>query len=134
MFKSIYFSLKSNNKKYVVIVNCGKFYRSFGDDALVIHEIFKYKIHDMIVGFPDNSLESVILGLNNSGICVLVSYPKNNIVYYKVDINNYNRYLSMAKLFYDIEYKEDLLNNLVHKCLVKDINNYSKIKDFINEL
>lgn len=61
MFKSIYFSLKINNKKYVVIASCGKFYRSFGDDTLVIYEIcnkIKRRIKKKIKYLNDKSRSS----------------------------------------------------------------------------
>lgn len=134
MFKKVYFYLKKRNKNLVILVNCGKFYRTLGDDAYVVHEILKYKIHDELLGFPDNVLDNVIARLNNVKIGCVVCYPNSKIVKYDVVDSNYNRYLQMAKLFFEIESKESFLHTLIHMCLVKDISNYEKIKDFLNDL
>ena len=37
----------------------GKFYATYDDDALVVHGIFKYKICNGRVGFPESALGKV---------------------------------------------------------------------------
>ena len=50
---------RRNKMKSVRLRKYGKFYATYDDDALVVHGIFKYKICNGRVGFPESALGKV---------------------------------------------------------------------------
>ncbi len=64
----IYIRLKSDNKEFIILINNGKFYYVFNDDAYIIYYLFNYKINNNMVKFPDNILNKIIKELKNKDI------------------------------------------------------------------
>ena len=59
----------------------GKFYNCFGDDAIIIHHLMKYKIVPSKggVGFPESAYNKVINILEDNKISYRV-YEKDNLL------------------------------------------------------
>ena len=77
----IYIRLKSDNKEFIILINNGKFYYVFNDDAYIIYYLFNYKINNNMVKFPDNILNKVIKELKNKDIGYII-YNKDIIYKY----------------------------------------------------
>ena len=126
----MYTDLKSNFVDVVVLIQSGKFYITFDNDALLLSYLFKYKKINNKVGFPNNALPNVLKKLE-----------ENNISYI-VDDNTRN--ISLENKYYILLQKanEDLLiTNMCGSLIIKikekvseDFANYEKIKKLIDEL
>ena len=57
--KEKYLNIKINNKDFLVVIKNGKFYYVYGEDTYIIYYIFKYKIKDNILCFPDTNINKV---------------------------------------------------------------------------
>ena len=59
----------------------GKFYNTFGDDAIIIHHLMNYKIVPSKggVGFPESAYNKVINTLEDNNISYRV-YEKDNLL------------------------------------------------------
>ena len=99
----------------------GKFYNSFGDDAIIIHHLMKYKIVPSKggVGFPESSFNKVINALEENNISYRV-YEKDNLLLekdyqklnsYKKLLANARKELSFEQRINDIEKKIKTLSN-----------------------
>ncbi len=120
---------KLNYSKYIVIIKKGNFFISFDNDALILSNIFNYKIiqsnNNFKVGFPVNSLSKIIMKLDSL---------KLNYIVVDEDIIEKNKFKDNT---YD-EYINNIINNRIYlnrineinKKLSKNINN-PNIKDII---
>lgn len=131
--KDKYELLKKENSARLVIIKVGNFYTTFGSDALILHYLFSYQITNDKLGFPACSLEKVRWDLKNKKInCLIVC--DDILDEDKYDNNQYYDILGVAQKFH---YEEVSINILIDRILVlihKDYGNYSKIKEFIDEI
>lgn len=58
--KDEYVNAKKNHLKSVVFINDGDFYRTFGEDAVIIWSLMDYKFIDGFVGFPKTSISKLL--------------------------------------------------------------------------
>ena len=120
---------KLNYSKYIVIIKKGNFFISFDNDALILSNIFNYKIiqsnNNFKVGFPVNSLSKIIMKLESLKLNYIV-VDKDIIEKNKFKDNTYDEYLN------NIMNNRIYLNriNEINKKLSKNINN-PNIKDII---
>ena len=120
---------KLNYSKYIVIIKKGNFFISFDNDALILSNIFNYKIiqsnNNFKVGFPVNSLSKIIMKLDSLKLNYIV-VDKDIIEKNKFKDNTYDEYLN------NIMNNRIYLNriNEINKKLSRNINN-PNIKDII---
>lgn len=84
-------------KELIELRKSGKFYNSFGDDAIILHYLMGYKIvaEKGGVGFPETAYNKVINALEDSEISYKV-YEKENIIAEK-DFKKLNSYKNVLK-------------------------------------
>ncbi|MBQ7030872.1 MAG: hypothetical protein IJN13_00675 [Bacilli bacterium] len=84
-------------KELIELRKSGKFYNSFGDDAIILHYLMGYKIvaEKGGVGFPETAFNKVINALEDEEISYKV-YEKDNIIAEK-DFKKLNSYKSILK-------------------------------------
>lgn len=117
----IYTKLKSDNKEFIILINNGKFYYVFNDDAYIIYYLFNYKINNNMVKFPDNILNKVIKELKYKDIGYII-YNKDIIKEYGDSIK-YNKYYLLGIDKYN---KDIIINNC--KCLLLKLE-YRELKN-----
>ena len=87
----------SIKKELIELRKSGKFYNSFGDDAIILHYLTGYKIvaEKGGVGFPETAYNKVINALEDEEVSYVV-YEKENILAEK-DFKKLNSYKSLLK-------------------------------------
>lgn len=136
-------NVKKIHPEYVVFVNIGKFYYTYGRDSYIISYLFNYKLNkfDNIsrCGFSDNSINKVIAKLEQNKINYIVLDRKNNYdVVNKLNnknLNNYNKIFEKSKININLKKRIDNINmylysNLNNSQINKILTNMEKI---INE-
>lgn len=131
MLKEKYNLYKSTYKEYLIIIKSGNFYLCLNEDALILHQLFKYKIVESTnfikVGFPLLNVTKITKGLDDKKINYIVVDEKI-IEKQKYKDNNYSKYL----LIYDTyqiyinrinKINEILKKNLCNKNIAKILNN-----------
>lgn len=116
--------------KYVLLIKSGNFYITLEKDAIVMHNIFDYKLNNksniIKVGFPITSLNKITSKLDNIEVNYLII--DNNIVFKnKFNKNNYNKYLENNTN--DILKRIDVINNTL-----KNNASYSNINDILKDV
>ena len=103
----------------------GKFYNSFGDDAIIIHHLMKYKIVPSKggVGFPESSFNKVINALEENNISYRV-YEKDNLLLEKdyQKLNSYKKVLSSARKELSFEQRINDIEKKIKTLSNKKIN------------
>ena len=89
-----YYMYKPKYKEYILMIKSGNFYEIIGKDALIMNDIFGYKIskisNTLKCGFPINSLDKVEKTLENHHINFVVIENTNHQTCFKN--NNYKKY------------------------------------------
>jgi len=87
----------SIKKELIELRKSGKFYNSFGDDAIILHYLLGYKIvaEKGGVGFPETAYNKVINTLDEEEVSYIV-YEKENILEEK-NFKKLNSYKSLLK-------------------------------------
>ena len=87
----------SIKKELIELRKSGKFYNSFGDDAIILHYLMGYKIvaEKGGVGFPETAYNKVINTLDEEEVSYIV-YEKENILEEK-NFKKLNSYKSLLK-------------------------------------
>ena len=135
--KEKYLIYKLEYSKYILLFKGGNFYISLNKDAIVMNNIFNYKIKESTnfikTGFPINSLNKVLIELESKNVNYLVinekiinkqKYKKNNFDNY---LKNYEVYLSRISNINVI-----LKNNLSNKLLDETLKRIESIVCKIN--
>ena len=129
--KDIYNKYKYDFNDYILLIKSGNFYICLKSDAIVVNNIFNYKIIEtknyIKTGFPLTSLPKVIdklLELNVNYILL----EKEIIKKEKFKNNNYSKYLKLNDY--------SILNNRINKIseIFKNNINKSIIKEIIEEI
>ena len=96
-----YYKYKIEYKDFVLLIKCGNFYEVIGNDALIIKNIFGYKLKQISsnfkCGFPLSGIKKVITHLQASSINYVIIEDKvidacdykekNNYSVYEFDSN-----------------------------------------------
>lgn len=84
-------------RELVELRKSGKFYNSFGDDAIILHYLTGYKIvkEKGGVGFPETAYNKVINALEDAEVSYKV-YEKDNLLAEK-DFKKINSYKKLLK-------------------------------------
>lgn len=120
------YKIKYND--YIIICKSGNFYTTLNDDALIINNLFDYKIkHSMNyikTGFPIISLNKVIDKLKELKINYIII--DNNIIdKFSCEKNNYNKYNDDVKDLKNnikrINYIYTILSNNIYNIEIDDL-------------
>lgn len=138
-----YIKLKESYPKSVIMIKSGNFYECLNDDAIVMNNLFGYKIKKLRkynrVGFPLSNLVKVTGELTKKEVnYVIVS--DGGIKNEKLNHNKYNDYVTIIDDNSDDDY-DGLINHelalkkikLINKELNDNIDN-PKIIDILNEI
>lgn len=130
--KEKYELYKLNYKKYIILFKCGNFYIALNDDAIVMNNVFKYKIIESAnfikSGFPISSLSKALSILDEKQINYVI--VDKEIMFKNKNANNkYSDYLNKNNNV-DI-----LLNriNTINKILKNNLSN-PKIDSVLNSI
>ncbi len=133
--ESLYRISKMSNKDKLVIVKYGNFYKSFDEDAIILHNLFGYKVIDNKASFPLSCFNKVISLLMRNGISVVVIKNEMDIINYdSTSLNMYENVRNESVKKYDFEKLVEELRLLIYSKLEEDTNNYGKLVSFINSL
>ena len=127
--KEKYEMYKRQYNNYIILFKQGNFYLSMNDDALVLNNLFNYKIKVVTnyikTGFPLKSIDKVINILENNTINFLIidkniinkkKYPNNNYFNYLNKDSNFEFILSRINKI-DQTLKDNLLNSNIENLL-----------------
>ena len=129
----LYNDIKLENKNKIVLIKQGIFYLTYNNDALILKQIFNYKVIDNKLGFPISKISFVLKVLNEVMIDVVV-VEDDIITEYNVLNSNYSNYLKSAKLIDKRDKMFNEINHLLKLKINKNATNFKKIKDFLNGL
>ncbi len=132
MLNNNYTYYKLTYPKHIIMVKKGNFYISLDNDALIMSNIFNYKIKEtnniIRIGFPVNALNKIIIKLESLNLNYLV--VAHEITSNKEFENNtYDKHLNLVinnKIYVN-------RINEIHKKLSDNINN-PNIKETIIEI
>ena len=130
--KERYEMYKRQYNNYIILFKQGNFYYSINDDALILNNIFNYKVNvvsDFIkVGFPLKSIDKVLPIFEENNINYIIVY-KEIIEKKKYTNNNYLKYLNI-----DSNYEFILSRiNKIDKTLKDNLLN-SNIEDLLSNI
>lgn len=136
MLNNIYMMYKQTYKDFVILIQSGSFYTTFGDDALILNNLFSYKIkildNNIKAGFPISILNKITTFLNKYEINYIVISNNDDIVDKRnKKINKYKDYINNG---YELsinrinKINEVLKNNLSKKNINEIL---TKIEDII---
>lgn len=110
----------SIKKELIELRKSGKFYNSFGDDAIILHYLMGYKIvaEKGGVGFPETAFNKVVNILEDEEVSYIV-YEKENILAEK-DFKKLNSYKSILKKGIQELSVEERFNNIEKR--IKELN------------
>ena len=120
---------KEDHFDSVVMIKSGKFYVTFDRDAQILHKLLGYKVVQHRVGFPESARKQVIQKLKENHLSYMLEEEKVS--------DQENQYFIYLKQIQEEELIETMCNNLLKKIkevVVKDSDNYGKIRNFLNEL
>ena len=115
---------KIKYKEYIILIKSGNFYVALQQDAIVLNDIFKYKLNisnNIIkVGFPINTLNKILKTLDNININYIV-LDKNILHINKNKTNTYNKYINNNISNYILRIKN--INNILIQNIYNNIDN-----------
>ena len=122
--KNRYEYYKIKYKEYIILIKSGNFYFALQQDAIVLNDIFKYKLNisnNIIkVGFPINTLNKILKTLDNININYIV-LDKNILHINKNKTNAYNKYINNNISNYILRIKN--INNILNQNIYNNIDN-----------
>ena len=120
-----------NIKKEVIeLRKSGKFYNTFGDDAIILHYLMGYKIvaEKGGVGFPETAFNKVINALEDAEISY-IAYEKDAVIAEK-DFKKINDYKNVLKKGLNELSIEERFNKIEKK--IRELN--AKELDYVLEV
>ena len=129
--KDKYKELKYLNFNKVILIS-GNFYISYDEDAIVLNHLFSYQIVNNKIGFPLVTLPKIKEKLDELNVDYIIYNNEEEITTQTNEDNNYmNIYNKAKKEEFTTKINEVLIDRI--RFLLKDPNNYEKIKRFIDE-
>lgn len=129
--KEKYEELKKVHQDEVVLFKVGSFYVTFSKDAIVLNYLFSYQINNSKLGFPISAFEKVTTNLKEKNISFYI-FEEEEKNYSSCD-NLYNDIAKIAEKSYYSKCSNELLLERIKNIISTNPDNYSKIKDFIDE-
>jgi DNA mismatch repair ATPase MutS len=109
MLKEKYYKYKDIYDKYLVIIKIGNFYICLNEDAIILSNIFRFKIIEsknfVKYGFPLTSINKVINRLNNIQVNYLI-IDNDIIEKEKYTTNNYKLLYRINKIYNILKLKK----------------------------
>ncbi len=136
------------HKKYpnsILLVSSGNFYNVYGKDAYILCYLFRFKcIHKVYItekekevyvpktGFPKNSLDKVLLDLENKKVnYVIKAKDKNDIVQNFKKLNTYEKRYIASKNYCMNKIK---LNEIIEQCdALCGKKEFSNVLDYVQK-
>ena len=128
--RDIFDDLKGTYLDKIILMKCGNFYLTYDSDAMILSNIFGYKKANGKVGFPVSILKKVTAWLKEKQISYMVYEGEE----YDAENNEYYIYFKKASDGLIAEGMTSSLNKKIKEKIMENIDNYQKIKDFIDEL
>ena len=129
MLKDKYYQYKLEYKEYVIIIKSGNFYTCLDSDAIVMNQIFNYKIVETTnqkkIGFPLNSINKVKVILEEKQVNYII-VEEEIIEKRKNKKNNYKKFLNKIE-----EYIKQI--DKINEILRNNVNN-SKIEKLLKKI
>ena len=130
--KDKYKELKYLNFNKVILIKSGNFYISYDEDAIVLNHLFSYQIVNNKIGFPLVTLPKIKEKLDELNVDYIIYNNEEEITTQTNEDNNYmNIYNKAKKEEFTTKVNEVLIDRI--RFLLKDPNNYEKIKRIIDE-
>ena len=129
-----YYKYKLEYRNYLILIKIGSFYECFDKDALIINELFNYKLkrvnNSFKLGFPIKTIDIIKLKLEDKNINYII--VDKEIEKHEFKDNNYLKYnFNMEEIFYNtlrVEKIIEYLNNNIFYISDK----LDKIEEIIN--
>ena len=121
----IYLIRQAKYSEYILLIESGMFIETYGKDAIILNNIFHYKIvtnnNYIKVGFPRANIDKVVLILENHNINHLILDKDNSISSRKKFKNNkYSNYRSNINCILD---RNNRINKIVTRLKEKITDN-----------
>ena len=138
--KEKYEMYKRQYNNYIILFKQGNFYLSMNDDALILNNLFNYKVNvisDFIkVGFPLKTIDKVIPLLEEKNVNFII-VDKEIVEKKKYSNNNYFNYLNKDSNYEFIinrinKIDQTLKDNLLNRNLENVLNDIERIICKIN--
>ena len=138
--KEKYEMYKRQYNNYIILFKQGNFYLSMNDDALILNNLFNYKVNvisDFIkVGFPLKTIDKVIPLLEEKNVNFII-VDKEIVEKKKYSNNNYFNYLNKDSNYEFIlnrinKIDQTLKDNLLNKNIENALNDIERIICKIN--
>lgn len=125
--------LKLEYKDYVILFKSGNFYISFDEDAVILNNVFGFKLNELKnnikVGFPLSSVDKYTSTLNKLNINYLIIENKEIVIESKFESNKFNDYSISVFNIISINNKLNKINEFI-----KSINDFEIQKEIINKI
>lgn len=112
-------------KDLIELRKSGKFYNTFGDDAIILHYLTGYKIvkEKGGVGFPETAYNKIINILENEEVSYIV-YEKDNIIEEKnfKKLNSYKNLLKKGIKDLEMEERFNKIENKIKTLNAKELD------------
>ena len=129
-----YYKYKLEYRNYLILIKIGSFYECFDKDALIINELFNYKLkrvnNSLKLGFPIKTIDIIKLKLEDKNINYII--VDKEIEKHEFKDNNYLKYnFNMEEIFYNTLRVEKIIEYLNNN--IFDISDkLDKIEEIIN--
>jgi len=123
---------KEKKPNYLVFIKEGSFYKTFGDDAVIIWHLFKYKWNNHAIAFGASTCSKVLDSLNRLGLSYCMVSDTD------LDVTNdesvYDLYKELAIKNYSKFKKKEELAKMLEELLDSNINLYDSLLNYFKEL
>ena len=124
-----YYNLKNEYKNSIILIKIGLFYNAYNEDAIIIHNLTKYKLYNnngiMCTSFTDKSIDLVLSKLISMNVSYIVKTSKEltkfigRVVSYKELLDKANKENERAMLLINISEFINRLEDIKLKELLK---------------
>lgn len=124
-----YYNLKNEYKNSIILIKMGLFYNTYNEDAIIIHNLTKYKLYNnngiMCTSFTDKSIDLVLSRLRSMNVGYIVKTSKEltkfigRVVSYKELLDKANKENEKAMLLINISEFINKLEDIKLKELLK---------------
>ena len=107
-----YYNLKNEYKNSIILIKIGLFYNAYNEDAIIIHNLTKYKLYNnngiMCTSFTDKSIDLVLSRLRSMNVSYIVKTSKEltkyigRVISYKELLDKANKENARAMLLINI--------------------------------
>lgn len=122
-----YYKYKMNYKKYIIFIRIGVFYECIDKDALIINQLFNYKIkrisNTFKVGFPIKNIDDITNKLKDENINYIIVDNDKLVDKSDSSINKYNKFnLDRENILYNFLRIEKIVNYIENNIMNNDIS------------